>query len=292
MSLGAAPTDAGQARPGRATLRVACVQLNTRQDVDASVRAATELVEAAADQGARLVALPETWAYKGGRQGILANAEGPLGPSNRALAAVAVRRGVWLLAGSVYEPAPGGLVSNVSVLFDPAGDVRAAYRQVHLFDVTSGTVDYRESDEVAPGAEVVTADVEADDGSVVRLGLSICYDLRFPGLYTALALRGAHVLMVPSAFTAYTGAAHWEVLLRARAVENGCFVVAPDQVGEHLPGRACFGHSLIVDPWGTVLARLDDGVGICMADLDLARLREVRGQIPALHHRRPDVYGC
>jgi deaminated glutathione amidase len=292
MSAGSGAAGPAPARPGRATLRVACVQLNTRQDVGASVRVATELVEAAADQGARLVALPETWAYKGGREGILATADGPLGPSNRALASVAARRRLWLLAGSVYEPAPGGLVANASALFDPAGEIRAVYRKVHLFDVTSGTVDYRESEEVAPGAEVVTADVEADDGTPVRLGLSICYDLRFPGLYTALALRGAHVLMAPSAFTAFTGAAHWEVLLRARAVENGCFVVAPDQVGEHLPGRECFGHSLIVDPWGTVLARLDDGVGICVADLDLRRLNEVRAQIPSLDHRRPDVYGC
>ena len=245
----------------RTTLRVACVQLNTRQDVAANVRVATELVEAAADQGARLIALPETWAYKGGSDGILATAEGPQGPSNRALAAVAARRGVWLLAGSVYEPAPGDRVANVSALFDPAGELCAVYRKVHLFDATSGPVQYRESDEVAPGAEVVTAEITAEDGTPVRLGLSICYDLRFPGLYTALALRGAQILCVPSAFTAYTGAAHWEVLLRARAVENGCFVVAPDQVGEHLPGRDCFGHSLIVDPWGEVLARLDERRG-------------------------------
>jgi deaminated glutathione amidase len=273
-------------------LRVACVQLNSRQDVAANVRAAVELVEAAADQGARLVALPETWAYKGRRDGILAHAEGAEGPSNRALAGVAARRGIWLLAGSVYEPAPGGLVANASALFDPGGRLCAVYRKVHLFDVTSGAVQYRESDEVAPGAEVVTVEIAAEDGTPVRLGLSICYDLRFPGLYTAVALRGAQILCVPSAFTAYTGAAHWEVLLRARAVENGCFVVAPDQVGEHLPGRDCFGHSMIVDPWGVVLARQDEGVGFCVADLQLDRLAEVRAQIPALDHRRPDVYGC
>ena len=276
--------------PAAQTLRVACVQMNTRADVAANVRAVVELVEAAADQGARLVALPETWAFKGRREGIVATAEGPDGPSNRALAAVAARRGVWLLAGSVYEPAPGGLVSNVSALFDPAGELRAVYRKMHLFDVTSGAVRYEESEEVLPGGEIVTADIEAADGTLVRLGLSICYDLRFPGLYTSLALRGARILCVPAAFTAYTGAAHWEVLLRARAIENGCFVVAPDQVGEHLPGRDCFGNSMIVDPWGTVLARAEQGVGVCVADLDLARLDEVRGQIPSLEHRRPDVY--
>jgi predicted amidohydrolase len=273
-------------------LRVACVQLNTRQEVAENVRVAKELVEAAADQGARLVVLPETWAYKGLRAGIVASAEAPDGPSNRALATVAARRGVWLLAGSVYESAPGGFVANTSALFDPTGALCAVYRKMHLFDVTTATARYRESDEVAPGAEIVTADIETADGGSVRLGLSICYDLRFPALYSSLALRGAQVLCVPSAFTAYTGAAHWEVLLRARAIENGCFVVAPDQVGEHLPGRDCFGNSMIVDPWGTVLARAGDEIGICVADLDLARLLEVRGRIPSLDHRRPDVYDC
>jgi predicted amidohydrolase len=272
------------------TLRVACVQLNTRQDVAANVRAALELVEEAADQGARLVALPETWAFKGGRDGIVATAEAPDGPSNTALAEAAARRGMWVLAGSVYEPAADGLVANVSALFDPAGELRATYRKIHLFDVTTATARYEESEEVEPGAEIVTTDVDTAEGERVRLGLSICYDLRFPGLYSSLALRGAQVLCVPSAFTAYTGAAHWEVLLRARAIENGCFVVAPDQVGEHLPGRDCFGHSMIVDPWGTVLARVEKGAGVCVADLDLGRLDEVRAQIPSLEHRRPDVY--
>ncbi len=281
---------AGVGAPAAPILRVACVQMNTRQDVAANVRAALELVEAAADQGARLVALPETWAFKGGRDGIVATAEAPDGPSNRALAEAAARCGLWVLAGSVYEPAADGLVANVSALFDPNGELRATYRKIHLFDVATATARYEESEEVAPGAEIVTADVDTAEGERVRLGLSICYDLRFPGLYSSLALRGAQVLCVPSAFTAYTGAAHWEVLLRARAIENGCFVMAPDQVGEHLPGRDCFGHSMIVDPWGTVLARVEEGAGVCVADLDLGRLDEVRAQIPSLEHRRPDVY--
>ncbi len=271
-------------------LRVACVQMNTRDDVAENVRTARELVEAAADQGARLVALPETWAFKGDRDGIVATAEPVDGPSNRAVVEVAARRGVWLLAGSVYEPAPGGLVSNVSALFDPAGRLRAVYRKIHLFDATTATATYLESEEVAAGEEIVTADVDTGHGSAARLGLTICYDLRFPGLYSSLALRGAHVLCVPSAFTAHTGAAHWEVLLRARAIENGCFALAPDQVGLHLPGRDCFGNSMIVDPWGVVLARVDQDVGLCAADLDLRRLDEVRAQIPSLQHRRPDLY--
>lgn len=275
----------------RRRLRVACVQMNSRGDVDANVRSAVELVEAAADEGARLIVLPETWAFKGDRAGIVATAEALVdGPSTSAVASVAARRGVWVLAGSIYEPAPDGLVANVSVLIDPTGEPRAAYRKIHLFDAVTTTSRYRESEEVAAGEEIVTADVEAEDGAAVRLGLSICYDLRFPELYAALAVRGAQILCVPSAFTAYTGAAHWEVLLCARAIENGCFVLAANQVGEHLPGRSCFGNSMIIDPWGVVLARIDDGVGICVADLRLDRLDEVRAQIPSLQHRRPDVY--
>ncbi|MFA4965872.1 MAG: carbon-nitrogen hydrolase family protein, partial [Thermoleophilia bacterium] len=233
-----------------------------------------------------LVALPETWAYKGRREGIVASAEAPDGPTNRALAELAARHGVYLLAGSIYEPsADAGRVHNTSALFGRDGALLAVYRKIHLFDAVSGALEYRESDDVTAGDKVVTAVVEG-----VTAGLSVCYDLRFPELYRTLALRGAEVLFVPSAFTALTGAAHWEVLLRARAIENGCFVVAPGQVGEHLPGRACYGHSLIVDPWGTVLAEIEEGVGICVADLDMGLLAEVRAQLPSLRNRRPHAY--
>jgi len=268
------------------TLRVACVQLNTRQDTAASARSAGDLVRKAAAEGARLIALPETWAYRGGHAGIAASAEAVDGPSNAVLSELAAGLGVYVLAGSTYEPsAVAGRVYNTSALFGPGGDLLAAYRKIHLFDALAGSTVYQESDDVAPGSDVVTADVDG-----VTVGLSICYDLRFPELYRALALRGAELLLVPSAFTVYTGAAHWEVLLRARAVENGCFVVAPAQVGEHLPGRDCWGHSMVVDPWGVVLAELAEGVGICVADLDLGRLAEVRAQIPPLANRRPDAY--
>jgi predicted amidohydrolase len=276
------------------SLRVACVQMNTRGDATANVQAAEALVEEAAAAGARLVALPETWAYKGGREGILASAEPVEGPSNAALARLAARLGIFVLAGSIYEPSPEPRrVYNTSALFGPNGGLLAVYRKIHLFDVTAGATVYRESDEVTAGAELVTAEIaapSAETAAQVTLGLTICYDLRFPEQYRSLALRGAQVLCVPAAFTAYTGAAHWEVLLRARAVENGCFVIAPGQVGEHLPGRECFGHSMIVDPWGTVLAEVQGGVGFCVADLDLGRIAEVRAQIPSLRNRRPDVY--
>jgi predicted amidohydrolase len=272
------------------SLRVAAVQMNTRGDVAANVRAAEALVEEAAAAGARLVALPETWAYKGGREGILASAEPVDGPSNAALARLAARLGIFVLAGSIYEPsAEPRHVYNTSALFGADGGLLAVYRKIHLFDVTAGTTVYRESEEVTAGTALVTVAV-GDAAAPVTLGLTICYDLRFPELYRSLALRGAQILCVPSAFTAYTGAAHWEVLLRARAVENGCFVLAPGQVGEHLPGRECFGHSMIVDPWGSVVAEVQDGVGFCVADLDLARVSEVRAQIPSLRNRRPDAY--
>jgi predicted amidohydrolase len=314
-------------------LRVACVQMNSRADVAANVAAATALVERAVAAGARLVALPETWAYKGPGAGIREHAEPLDGPSNGALAALAARHDVFVLAGSHYEtpwegsptppgstapqesaaphgstaphgsPAPHGStaprgsapvvasdavgrVYNTSVLFGPDGAPRAVYRKIHLFDAVSDGRSYRESEDLLPGDALATAEV---DGFTV--GLTICYDLRFPELYRALALRGAEVLLVPAAFTAFTGLAHWEVLLRARAIENGCYVVAPDQVGEHLPGRACFGHSTVVDPWGAKLAEVESGVGVCVAELDLARLHEVRAQVPSLAGRRPDAYG-
>jgi predicted amidohydrolase len=276
-------------------LTVACVQMNTRDDAAANLRSAAALVEEAAGAGARLIALPETWLFKGRSAGIRAGAEAVQGPGNAALAQLAARFGVYVLAGSIYEPAgPDGRVYNTSALFGPDGGLLAAYRKIHLFDVVAGDKVYSESEDVRAGADLVTATIDAGAGrgeaAPVTLGLSICYDLRFPELYRSLALTGAQVLCVPSAFTALTGAAHWEVLLRARAVENGCFVVAPGQVGEHLPGRACFGHSMIVDPWGEILAELPDGIGICLAEIDLGRVAAVRGQIPSLQNRRPDAY--
>jgi len=277
--------DSGAPQPAR-TLRAACVQLNTAADTAANVVAAAGLVREAAAAGAHLIVLPETWAFKGRRAGILGSAEPVDGPSNAVLRGLAAELGVFVLAGSHYEPSPyPDRVYNTSALFGPEGGLVAAYRKIHLFDAVSGTTVYRESDVLTPGAEIVTAEVDG-----VTVGLTVCYDLRFPELYSALALRGAEVLLVPAAFTHFTGAAHWEVLLRARAIENGCFVVAPDQTGTHLPERRCFGHSMIVDPWGTVLARLDEEVGVCLADLDLEALVRVREQIPSLAGRRPEVY--
>jgi len=262
------------------------VQMNSRSDKAENVATAVRLVRRAAAAGARLVVLPETWAFKGGRSESIAAAEPLDGPSNGVLAALAAELGVYVLAGSIYEARPGqGLPSNASVLFDPRGAALAVYRKVHLFDAVAGERVYRESDDLTAGADLVTATV--DD---IAVGLTICYDLRFPELYRALAVRGARVLLVPSAFTEATGRDHWEVLLRARAVENGCFVVAAGQWGEYADGRPSHGRSMIVDPWGVVLAVAPDGVGLCEADLDLGAVGRVREQLPVLAHRRPDLY--
>ncbi len=267
-------------------MRVACVQLNSRADKAANVAAAAELVRRAAAAGARLIVLPETWTFKGGRAALAGVAEAIDGPSNTTLARLAAALDVYVLAGSIYERTERpDRFGNASVLFAPSGAPVAVYRKIHLFDAVAGDRTYRESDDLLPGRELVTAQV--DD---VCVGLSICYDLRFPELYRALTLRGARVILVPSAFTEATGRDHWEVLLRARAIENGCFVVAAGQWGVHGADRHCYGHSMIVDPWGTVLAVASDGVGLCDADLDLGAVDRVREQLPVLAHRRADLY--
>ena len=277
--------DAGSSATGR--LKVACVQLNSREDVAANRLVAEHFVRYAAAVGARLIVLPETWTYKGSLQRLPEVSETADGASNSLLAGLAAELGVYVLAGSLYaRTGTRDYYFNTSVLFGPDGTALATYRKLHLFDAVAGEVVYRESDNLLPGADIVTAQVDG-----VSVGFTICYDLRFPELYRTLALRGARILLAPSAFTTPTGRDHWEVLLRARAIENGCFVVAADQYGEHAPGRSCYGHSMIVDPWGAILAQASDGVGLCLAELDLANVDKVREQIPSLMYRRPEIYG-
>jgi deaminated glutathione amidase len=267
-------------------VKIACIQLNSGEDKAANVTRAAELVTAAAAAGARLIVLPETWTYKGRARGFAKAAEPVDGRSNSVLAALAREHRAYILAGSIYERTPfPDRVGNASVLFDPKGRQIAVYRKIHLFDAVAGGAVYRESDDLESGDQLVTAKV---DGALV--GLTICYDLRFPELYRALALQGARILLVPAAFTAHTGEAHWEVLLRARAIENGCFVVAADQWGPHQPDRRCHGHSMIVDPWGVVVAEAGEGEGVCAADVDLTQVDRVREQIPSLANRRPELY--
>lgn len=254
-------------------------------DRAANVERAGELVREAAGRGARLVVLPEVFSFRGDRLAEPAHVESIPGPTTEAMARLARETGVVLCAGSILEGVDGDARAyNTCCVFDADGRLAARYRKLHLFDVDlPGRVSVRESDARQSGDEVVTVPT-----ALGVLGLSICYDLRFPELYRRLQRGGAEVLVVPSAFTFPTGAAHWEVLCRARAIENQCYLVAPDQTGTSPHGFADYGHSLIVDPWGTVLAQAGDGVGIVTAEVDLEYLRQVRRQLPCLTHARLD----
>jgi predicted amidohydrolase len=263
--------------------RAAAVQMQSGSDRDANLARAEALVRDAAARGAGLVVLPEVFAWRGPAAGEAAIAEPVPGPTTARLCALARELGLWLVAGSLHERADGEpRVFNTSCLIDPRGEIVARYRKLHLFDVDlPGRVVIQESATRAPGTEVVTSATELG-----TLGLSICYDLRFPELYRRLSLAGADVLLVPSAFTFPTGAAHWEVLLRARAVENQCYVVAANQAGASPQGVADWGDSMIVDPWGRVLARAGDGEAVVSAEIDLDYLARVRRELPALAHVR------
>jgi predicted amidohydrolase len=267
-------------------LSVALVQLDARDDVASNIAAAVALADEAAAGGARLVALPEYLQFRGTDDGFRASARRIPGAHTAPFAEVARRRDAWILVGSTAETSGDpARPYNTSALIAPDGSIAAIYRKIHLFDVAidQGPADI-ESARVTAGDAIVTADV---DGATV--GLTICYDLRFPELYRALALAGAQILTVPSAFTERTGRDHWEVLLRARAIENGAFVLAPSQIGGP-PGQPAYGRSMVIDPWGTVVAQAPDAIGIVRADLDLERVAAVRRQIPVLANRRADLH--
>jgi deaminated glutathione amidase len=266
-------------------LRAAVVQLNSTNEKTRNLDAAERLVRAAAADRAELVTLPEKWNLLAGGEELLAGAEPLDGPSLSAARAWARELGIHLLAGSIAETGPGEKSFNTSVLIGPDGEDVATYRKIHMFDVDVGGISYRESEHEEPGGEIVTASLP--DATV---GLSVCYDLRFPELYRILAVRGARILAVPSAFTLATGRDHWDVLLRARAIENQAFVLAPNQVGEAPPQFSSYGHSAIVDPWGVVLAAVPDGEGFAVADLDHGAQDRVRESLPSLANRRPAAY--
>lgn len=264
-------------------MRVAVCQLNSRADRSANLEAAAGLLERAAAGGADLAVLPEYADYLGPASS-LPEPEEIGGSYGSFFSSVAARLNMWVLAGSFHESGPDAARTyNTSLLLDRSGAVAAAYRKIHLYDVEiPGRVSYQESASVAPGSQAVSVDVEG-----VRLGLTICYDLRFPELYRRLAVEGqAQVLVVPAAFMTHTGRDHWEVLLRARAIENQCYVVAAGQIGDHDPGRTCFGRSMVVDPWGTIVTQAADEVGVSFADLDLERLARIRAELPSLANRR------
>lgn len=264
--------------------RIACVQNCAVADVERNIDIAARLTRAAIDRGAAIVCLPEYFSGVALKDGLLHPAafQETRHPVLQAFADLARERGSWLLLGSLGVLADDGRIFNRGYLLDPRGAVAARYDKIHMFDVelTHGAP-LRESATIAPGECAVLADV-----GLCAIGLSICYDLRFPQLYRRLAQAGADVLAVPAAFTKVTGEAHWHVLTRARAIENGCYVVAPCQHGTLPGGAACFGHSLIVDPWGTVLADGGEEEGIVVADIDLAEVAKARSRIPALSHDR------
>jgi predicted amidohydrolase len=270
-------------------LRVACVQMTSRDDKAANIEQADRLVARAASTGADVVVLPEKWNAIGGAETLHAAAE-PLegGESVETMAGWARRHGITLVGGSITERREGReKLSNTCVVFDPEGTVAAVYRKIHLFDVEVGGQAYRESESEEAGDEPVVVEAEG-----WTLGLSICYDVRFPELYRVLALEGADLFTVPSHFTLHTGRDHWHVLLRARAIEDLCYVAAAAQVGETRPGKPpSYGRSLIADPWGTVLAQAADEQTVISAELERSRLEQIRRNLPSLASRRPEAYG-
>ena len=264
----------------------AAIQMSSSPDKEENRETAETLVREAVSDGAELVALPELWSCHGLEEVYRENAEPVPGPTTDFLGDLARELGVYVLGGSILEGEPGAeRLSNTSTFFNPSGELVAVYRKIHLFDVKVSDKEYLESANIAPGKEIVIAKAGA-----ATLGLSVCYDVRFPELYRLLALRGAEILAVPAAFTLQTGKDHWEILLRARAVENQAFVIAPAQWGQKADGRWTYGRSMIVDPWGTVLATCPDRDGFALATLDLDYLDRFRAEFPALANRRPEAY--
>jgi predicted amidohydrolase len=268
-------------------LRVACVQLNAGSDKAVNLDKAERLVARAAATGADVVLLPEKWNAIGSPDVFRANAE-PVegGETFQALSRWARQHGVTIVGGSVTERREGReKLSNTSPVYDPQGELIALYRKIHMFDVEVGGQMYRESETEEPGEEPVVCEAES-----WRVGLTVCYDVRFPELYRIEALEGAELITVPAAFTLFTGKDHWELLLRARAVENQLYVAAANQWGSTAPGKASYGRSMIVDPWGIVLAVAPDEDTVISAELDRVRLRRVRESLPSLANRQPHAY--
>jgi predicted amidohydrolase len=269
-------------------VRVGAVQLNATEDTDRNLETADRLAREAASLGAELVVLPEKWSVLGTDEQMTAGAEALDGRCISWARSTARELGIDLVAGSIVERVEGrDKAANTSVHVGPDGVVRAVYRKLHMFDVEVDGDIYAESAHEDAGDEVVVSELRGGVG----MGMSICYDVRFPELYRMLAMRGARMLLVPAAFTLATTRDHWEVLLRARAIENQCFVIAPNQIGAHPPGHRAGGRSVIVDPWGLILASAPDTETAIVADLDFDMLESVRKRIPALTHRRSDVYG-
>ena len=266
-------------------MKVAALQMVSGVSLQANLESARGLLEHAAQAGAELAALPEYFCLMGQRDSDKLAVREPFGEGavQGFLAKAAKELGLWIVGGTLpLAAADDAHVRNTSMVFSPSGERVARYDKIHLFKFDNGREHYDESRVIERGGDTVAFDLPSRDGRAWRIGMSVCYDLRFPELYRALA---ADVLLVPSAFTHVTGQAHWELLLRARAVENLAYVVAPAQGGVHENGRRTWGHSMVVDPWGVVLAQRAEGAGVVIADLDAARQAQVRAQLPALEHR-------
>lgn len=267
-------------------MRVAAIQLTSTADRARNLETASNLIASAAADGARLIVLPEMFNVLGDAEVLRTGAEPLDGLSHRWAGDQARHHSVWLVAGSIMERVDGeSRLFNTSCLFDPQGELRAVYRKIHLFDCDVPGASYHESATVIPGRDIVCT--EADG---VSLGLSICYDLRFPELFRLLALGGARLIALASAFTERTGRDHWEVLVRARAIENQVFVIAANQVGASTPKLRWFGRSMIVDPWGVVRAQAPDCESYIIADVDFDEQDRMRAQLPSLANRRPEAY--
>lgn len=269
-----------------AGLNVAIIQMNSQDDKRANIATALELIDRAAATGARLVALPEVWPYLGPDES-QDPAETIPGPITELLAQRARRHGIYIHSGSIYEKRPGDPgMYNTTVVLDPTGEIIARYSKIHMYDVVlDGVAEYQESASITPGDEIAMTEIDG-----IPVGLTICYDLRFPELFRILALKGVQAIILPAAFTLMTGKDHWEPLIRARAIENELYMIAPAQWGTHPPGKWCYGRSMVVDPWGTVVSTVSDGVGIATAIIEPSRVEAVRRQIPSLANRRPGAY--
>jgi predicted amidohydrolase len=268
--------------PGSQTFTAACVQVNAGNDLNSNINSAVSGIAHAASDGADFVALPENVPMMPGSKGEAKQHAADVAdhPAAQAFQSAARAAGVWVLAGTLGVPATDDRIANRSLLIAPDGTVNAEYDKIHMFDADPGDAKpYRESETYHPGSDAVLATLPW-----LKLGMTVCYDVRFPGLYRQLAKAGAGMLAVPSAFTETTGEAHWHVLLRARAIENACFVIAPAQCGSHPGDRRTYGHSIIIDPWGTILAEAESEPTIISATIDTALIASARSRIPALDH--------